>query len=165
MSDQADPNYATLSERVSGIEKSIGQISASVASLASDIRDRQKFPWPAIFGFVSVLLVVIGMIGAIVIWGFNSYLSGVTASFDRQQTQLADLAAGIVPRGEHSERWRSFEAEDDDLQRQLDQLRESFGGAYSLNDVLAAALARIDRLEELRLQQTVPQATVDGLPR
>lgn len=72
----------------------------------------------------------------------------------RTQTEITRLAADLrqldgvtVPRGEHSERWRSFEAQDAGLQRQIDDLRRQFGDTFSLRDALIQMQRRLDGLE------------------
>ena len=52
-----------------------------------------------------------------------------------------------MPRGEHEEKWRSQLARDTDFQRQIDELRRSFGDTYSLKDALRAIQERLDRIE------------------
>lgn len=103
-------NVGALEERVTGLERGISQMAASVDALAHEVRERYKFPWPAIWGGISVLLVLVSMMGAIVIWGFNSYLGGIQGTFDRMQGQIQIIDDSIVPRGEHEERWRATAA-------------------------------------------------------
>lgn len=177
-------NVGALEERVTGIERGLSGVQASVESLAKDVRDRQKFPWPAIWGGVSVLLVVVSMFGAVVIFGFMAYIDGTSQGQDRLQTQLSTflansvsrteleerrtasnqrteriedqlqrLADGIVPRGEHEGHWDTQATADAILQRQIDQMRADFGSSFSLNDTLKAIIERVDRLEQIRLEQ------------
>lgn len=153
----ADPDFTlgALEERVTGLERGVEHISASLDSLGRDMRERSKFPWPAVWGGVSVLLVIVGMFGGIVIWGFNSYLTSLQANMTGLQSQIITLDASIVPRGEHAERWRALEAADANAQRQIDQIRSDFGSTFSLNDTLKSFQERLERLEQLRLEQSV----------
>lgn len=178
-------NFGALEERVSGLEHGLSDVRVSIDGLAREVRDRQKFPWPAIWGGVSVLLVVVSMFGAVVIFGFMAYINGNTAGQDRLQTQLAAFIAnsvsrpelderraasdarmdaleaqvlriteGIVPRGEHEGHWQNQAASAENLQRQIDQMRNDFGSSFSLNDTLKALMERVDRLEQIRLEQS-----------
>jgi hypothetical protein len=147
-------NFGALEERVSGLEHGISDVRASIDGLAREVRDRQKFPWPAIWGGMSVLLVIIGMFGAIVVWGFNSYLTSLQSTLSGLQTQVVAIDQGIVPRGEHQERWRAQEASVANVQREVDQMRNDFGSSFSLNDTLKALMERVDRLEQIRLEQS-----------
>lgn len=67
----------------------------------------------------------------------------------RLETQARETAAGIVPRGEHSEKWLAQRDRDADLQRQVDSLRKDFGELYSPRDALKSMQQRIDDLERL----------------
>lgn len=61
--------------------------------------------------------------------------------------QVSVLAAAVVPRGENEEHWRSIDTRAGDLQRQLDDLKKTFGDTFSLRDALQQMQARIDKLE------------------
>jgi hypothetical protein len=144
--------FGALEERVAGLERGQVQVVAALDSLAREVRERSKFPWPAIWGGISVLLVLVSMMGAIVIWGFNSYLGGIQGTFDRMQAQVEKVDDSIVPRGEHQERWRALEAADTVTQREIDAIRSDLGASFTLNDTLKTLVERIERLEALRLQ-------------
>jgi hypothetical protein len=148
-------NIGALEERVTGLERAVTHISTSIDALGKEFRERQRFPWAAIWGGLSVLLVVIGMFGAIVIWGFNSYLGGINENFSRFHSDYVKLADSVVPRGEHESKWGTQAAVDAGIQRQMDELRAAFGATYSLGDAIKDLGARLDRLEQLRLQQSV----------
>ncbi len=178
-------NFGALEERVSGLEHGMSDVRASIDGLAREVRDRQKFPWPAIWGGVSVLLVVVSMFGAVVIFGFMAYINGNTSQQDRLQAQLSAfiqnsvsrteleerrtasdsrmalleaqvlrISEGIVPRGEHEGHWDREAVNATNLQRQIDQMRDDFGSSFSLNDTLKALMERVDRLEQIRLEQS-----------
>lgn len=152
-------NLGALEERVTGLERAVSHISASIDALGKEFRERQRFPWAAIWGGVSVLLVVIGMFGAIVIWGFNSYLGGINSNFDRFHADFVKLSDGVVPRGEHESTWQTQAAIDTNLQRQLDELRTAFGATYSLGDAIRDISNRLERLEQIRLDQSAGTTT------
>jgi hypothetical protein len=147
-------SLGVLEERVTGLERGVAHINASLDQLGRDIRERQKFPWPAIWGGASFLLAIVGLFGGIVIWGFNSYLATISGGMAAQQAQIIAIQATIVPRGEHQGHWDQETQADANLQRQIDEMRASFGSAYTLNDTLKGLQSRLDRLEELRLEQS-----------
>jgi hypothetical protein len=89
-----------------------------------------------------------------VVWGFNSYLTSLQSTLSGLQTQVITIDQGIVPRGEHQERWRAQEASVANVQREVDQMRDDFGSSFSLNDTLKALMERVDRLEQIRLEQS-----------
>jgi hypothetical protein len=151
----AEPgNLGAIEERVTGLERAVGHISNSIDALGKEFRERQRFPWAAIWGGVSVLLVIVGMFGAIVIWGFNSYLSGMNSNFERFHEDFVKLSDSVVPRGEHEGHWEAQVTADANLQRQIDETRSLFGSTYSLGDAIDDLGRRLDRLEQLRLDQT-----------
>lgn len=159
MAEEIDAsNFGALEQRVAGLER-------AVTTLAEEIRGRSQIPW----GAVSACLVALGFVMAFAVWGFNAYIGGTqqsimlvqqasTERMDRFEAALMKIHDGVVPRGEHQERWRSLENADNSLQRQLDSFRAEFGSSYSLNDALQSIQARLERLEQLRLIQTVPDA-------
>jgi hypothetical protein len=63
---------------------------------------------------------------------------------------IADLTKSVVPRGENEEHWRSMDAKNSDLQRQIDDVKKSFGDTFSLRDALLQMQSRIDKLETMR---------------
>lgn len=150
-------SFGALEQRVAGLER-------AVTTLADEIRGRSQIPW----GAVSACLVALGLIMAFAVWGFNAYIGGTQQSIilvqqtasdrmDRFEAAVMKIQDGIVPRGEHQERWRSLENADLNLQRQVDAIRAEFGSSYSLNDAIQSIQARLERLEQLRLIQTVPE--------
>lgn len=72
---------------------------------------------------------------------------------ERLEKQVRETASGIVPRGEHTEKWLAQRDRDADLQRQVDSLRKDFGELYSPRDALKSMQQRIDDLDR-QLRQT-----------
>lgn len=77
--------------------------------------------------------------------------SGRTRSeMERVNADLKALEAVTVPRGEHTERWRGFDASVVNLQRQIDDQNKKFGDTFSLRDALQQMQREIDRLRTER---------------
>lgn len=57
------------------------------------------------------------------------------------------LEQQTVPRGEHVERWRSYENQISNLQRQIDDGKKAFGDTYSLRDAFQSLQRRLDQIE------------------
>jgi Flp pilus assembly protein TadB len=158
MAEEVDASsFGALEQRVAGLER-------AVTTLADEIRGRSQIPW----GAVSACLVALGLVMAFAVWGFNAYIGGTQQSIllvqqatsermDRFEAALMKVQDGIVPRGEHEGKWVTQANETANVQRQIDQMREELGSSFSLNDALQSISERIARLEELRLQQTVPR--------
>lgn len=158
MAEEVDASsFGALEQRVAGLER-------AVTTLADEIRGHSQIPW----GAVSVGLIILGLVMSFAIWGFNAYIGGTQQSImlvqqsagermDRFEAALMKMQDGIVPRGEHQGKWETQANETANIQRQIDQMREELGSSFSLNDALQSISERIARLEELRLQQTVPR--------
>lgn len=72
---------------------------------------------------------------------------------DRQRTEAAikDIREGLVPRAEHERVWQNYTNKDDDLQRQVDELKQAQGNVYSARDVILDLRQRLDRVERERI--------------
>lgn len=76
--------------------------------------------------------------------------SRTRSEMDRVNSDLKALEAVTVPRGEHTERWRGFDASVLGLQRQIDEQNKKFGDTFSLRNALQQMQRRIDQLEASR---------------
>jgi hypothetical protein len=148
-------NLGAIEERVTGLERAVTHISTSIDALGKEFRERQRFPWAVVLSGIGVLLLIASMFGGIVVWSFNSYLTGINETFDRFHLEFTKLSDSVVPRGEHQGHWEAQVTADAYLQRQLDELDAKFGSAYSLSDAMSQIQDRLSRLEQLRLQQSV----------
>ena len=66
---------------------------------------------------------------------------------DRLGKDMDNQEAVTVPRREHEEKWRSSDNQFADKQRQIDDIKKSFGDTFSLRDALQQMQRRIDALE------------------
>lgn len=141
MSNGDDAHYAALSQRVTGLEDSIRGIRGDIAGLVSAVNERSRTPW-------GILITALGVVLVIVKTGGDLSLAPLIQAIDRNQTDIASITAGLVPRGEHEERWRSLGAEDENLQRQIDGLDEALGGTWNIRDGLETINGRLDRYDQ-----------------
>lgn len=74
---------------------------------------------------------------------------------DRQRTEAAikDIRDSLVPRAEHERVWANYDQRFADHQRQLDELKQAFGGVYGTRDALLDIRSRLDRVERERTGQ------------
>lgn len=149
MTDQPTNGTSRLEERITAL-------AAQVAELSKDVKERQRFPWTVVISGLGVMLVIAGMLGGLIMYGISTNFERDRGDIDRVEAAVLSLASASVPRGEHERQWINEEQQRNDLQRQIDQMRADFGSSFSLNDTLKAIIERVDRLEQLRLQQTVP---------
>lgn len=81
---------------------------------------------------------------------YDARFAKADASIAALELRAREAVAGVVPRGEHQERWRSQDAAVVSLQRQLDELKSAFGGVYGARDVIIDLRERLDRVERAR---------------
>lgn len=173
-------NVEHLSEAVQGIRQSIGGLHAK-------LDERQKTPWSAIgagigfLAFIGIFLlfgfnayvgsirdaqdrtqVQIDRLAEITVpraeLEDRRSISGQRT--ERIESDIQRLNEGIVPRGEHEERWRSFAAEDTNLQRQIDQTNTKIDSLIPASGVIESLADRLDRLERIRLMRPDDQGTI-----
>jgi hypothetical protein len=69
----------------------------------------------------------------------------------RMEANVADIRSGLVPRAEHERVWQNYTNKDQDLQRQLDEVKEAQGSVYGARDVILDLRERLDRVERQRI--------------
>jgi hypothetical protein len=69
----------------------------------------------------------------------------------RMEANVADIRAGLVPRAEHEWVWQNYTNKDQDLQRQVDELKQAQGSVYGARDVILDLRQRLDRVERERI--------------
>lgn len=71
----------------------------------------------------------------------------------RVEAAIADIREGLVPRAEHERVWQNYTNKDQDLQRQVDELKQAQGSVYGARDVIMDLRQRLDRVERERVPQ------------
>lgn len=147
------------------------EMRTSVASLSTNIAERNRPQWQAI----GVTLTFCAMIGGLVYWPINAStirLESAIATIadkmvtqkemewrtargaeDRQRTEMSvrDLRDGQVPRLELDRVFESYNQQFKDQQRQIDEVKTAQGSVYGARDILLDLRERIDRMERQRL--------------
>lgn len=132
-----DAQIAALAQRVTGLENTLGGISAQLATLQSTINDRSRTPWGTLISAMGVLIVIIA-------YGGNLALAPVI-----QNVQiLRDQANSTVPRGEHERVWASQDARYLEVNRRIDEIRADFAGVYGIRDVIREIQDNQKRLQQ-----------------
>lgn len=72
------------------------------------------------------------------------------ARFERIESDVVMARREIVPRAEHTEKWRGADLQREGLQRQIEEIERQFGDTFSLRDALVQMQKRIDTLEGQR---------------
>jgi hypothetical protein len=110
-------HYATLSQRVTGIEDSVKGVVSAVNSLADKMERRSQTPWPLLVSLAGVGLAVLIAIGGLA-------YRPIDAAQSRLELEVKLLQGQTVPRAEHSEHWRRDEAETERLRVRVDRLED-----------------------------------------
>lgn len=149
-----DATYIALSNKV----------DSAITSINAKLDERSRIQWPAWAVAVSVVIAV----GTLVYWPIKDQINDLHVGQERNITtlrdmqkdsyqHLVDLQKSVVPRGEHEEKWRSFDAQHADLkaavatgdlslQRQIDDLNRRMADTYNARDALLYDRQRIDAL-------------------
>lgn len=164
-------DLGALEQRVYGLEKAVGDISSMIAGLSSKIDERSRTSWPTLAAFASVLVLVMGGLGALAYRPIEQSLNDLKGllplmvtraeanvterHFERDiariQASVEKIETSIVPRGEHEEKWRGNAAALANQQRQIDEIRRDYGQTYSLRDAFAHMQRKVEDMEkELR---------------
>jgi len=162
---------AEFSHQLAGMAQSL---QASLGSLSAKLDERSRPQWQLYVTFAGFLLTFTTVVGTLAYWPIrddtNELKVAVRRFEDRAVTrsELTDrravledrikrieadiqaVEAGIVPRGEHQEKWRGIDQGISNLQRQIDDLKKQFGETFSLRDALLQMQRRIDALEAER---------------
>ncbi|KQS86927.1 hypothetical protein [Rhizobium sp. Leaf383] len=142
----------------------------SIASLSSNIAERNKPQWQAI----AVALSFCTIVGGLVYWPIKDDTGSVKASIllitermvtqkemewrtargveDRSRIEAAvkDIRDGLVPRAEHERVWQSQDQQMAQIQKQIDELKAGQASTYSARDVILDLRERLDRVEQSR---------------
>ena len=144
---------------------------ARFSALQESVNERAKTPWSVLIAAFSLIVTTMVALGTLAYLPIKTQMEDMKVDVARLGAAVVprielerDWARGektintilemihrnqaaIVPRGEHEEKWRGQTARDADLQRQIDEVRRSFGETYSLRDALKTMQERVDRIE------------------
>jgi septal ring factor EnvC (AmiA/AmiB activator) len=73
-------------------------------------------------------------------------------------SDLKDVRSSVVPRGEHEQRWRSFENTTNNLAARIDETRKTLSDLYSPKDAFKDLQKQIDDLRLSMLRTSTPNA-------
>lgn len=151
----------------SGMASIANELRSSVAALSTNLAERNKPQWQAL----GVAITFCTVIGGLAYWPIQSStadlktaISGLSEKIvtqkemewrtargqeDRQRTEAAikDIRDGLVPRAEHERVWQNYTSKDEDLQRQLNEIKQAQGNVYGARDVILDLRERLDRVE------------------
>lgn len=94
--DKARYDLGALEQRVFGLEKAIGDISAAISALGAKIDERARTPWATLISALVFLLMFISTVGVLVYNPINSELTRHERLIAKVQDRyIADLQKRI----------------------------------------------------------------------
>jgi hypothetical protein len=75
-------------------------------------------------------------------------LAAIRADIEKIEMRGREDSKQVVPRGEHEEKWRAYDQQLTDKQRQLDEMKLSQGSTYGVRDVIQRLEKQIEDLRE-----------------
>lgn len=185
--DPARYDIGALEARVTVLSEEIHNVRQSITSLHAKFDQGRATPWGAVTAGLAALgligAVVVWAFGAYTtqinsnqqaMMGSIEKLANVVVPraeledrraisnqrIDRMDRDIEKLEMAQVSRGEMQEHWRAQETGDLQIQKQIDDIRATFGSSYSLKDALSEIQARIERLERIRLTGAMERVPV-----
>lgn len=98
---------AILATRLDHLEQVLNKIDGKL--------EKQTFPWATVLTFTAILLTVGGSLGGL----FFNQVKGEIGRIDRD---VAAIQQQVVPRQEHTDRWRLSERRGDDIIKRIEAL-------------------------------------------
>lgn len=77
----------------------------------------------------------------------NLSIAPLIKDIDQNKADIRDVRAQIVPRGEHQEKWNSQTATDEELRREIKELRDQVGAQYTMRDELLRLQKMVECLQ------------------
>lgn len=90
--------------------------------------------------------IAVPCIGGLLLF-INLSIAPLMKDIDQNKQDIRDLRGEIVPRGEHQEKWNSQAATDDELRREIKEIRDSLGAQYTLRDELMRMQKQVDCMQ------------------
>lgn len=166
-----EASNAALTVRVDSLQADISRVGNDVRSLSSkiDLISRPATPqyttWIAASGLIISLMVGFFTLGISPIkeaiakndGDLRASVTKVehTAALARKELadDLKEIRGAVVPRGEHEQRWRSFEASLANISSRLDETRKTLSDLYSPKDALKDLQKQIDDMRSIMMKK------------
>jgi hypothetical protein len=159
----------------SEVRESHSSLSSEIRGLSASMAERNKTPWATLVSFAAFLVAFGGIAVNTTIAPLNQNMARLEAqqAVDRGQqasdkkdvssdlkeymrasfAEMKEMRNSIVSRGEHEQRWLNAATQQSNIQRQLDEIRQSYGNTFSIRDGLMDLGKRIERLEHTPARQ------------
>lgn len=175
LSERVENQGKDIVDLRSNMNTGFQSVNAAIGTLSNELRSNSKTQWPVIWAAAGVCFTVLATGGA---FFYNSLSKGqdrldnaITVVVDKMVTQkemewrtarsaedrsrmeasVKDIRDNLVPRAEHERVWQNYTAIDQNVQRQIDELKQAQGSVYGARDVILDLRERLDRVERQRL--------------
>lgn len=174
LSERVENQGRDIVDLRSNMNTGFRNIEGSIKALSDQLASGGKPQWQAI----GVALTFAVVIGGMAYWPIREQQSDLKSALatvsenmvtreeldwragrgaeDRTRTEAAikELRSEQVSRGEHEQKWASYDIQLRDLQRQADEVKRQLSEVYSPRDALLDVRERLERLE--RMQSGTP---------
>jgi hypothetical protein len=151
----------------SGMASIANEMRSSVSALSTNLSERNKPQWQAI----GVAITFCTVLGGLAYWPIQSSNTDLKAAISnlsdkivtrqemdwrqargqedrlRMEQTIKDIRDNLVPRAEHERVWQNYTNKDQDLQRQVDELKQAQGSVYTARDVLLSTQSELKDLQ------------------
>lgn len=150
--DNTFASNAALTVRVDSLTESVSKLSAKMdmTATAEDVHnlavkiDRLSQPQsPQYTTWIAAGALIITVTSSIFLLGVSPIKSDIDRiektvhHFNKDATtELKELRASIVPRGEHEQRWATANVSTLNIQRQIDEINKRTGEVYTARDII-----------------------------
>lgn len=109
--------------------------------MSSDIKTNGHISMPAFLG-------ILGSVSASLIYFINLSIAPLQKDISQNSLSIHEMREDIVPRKEHEKDWAAQVKTDSDQDKRIEQMRQDFGGTYSLKDAIMDMKSRLETLEK-----------------
>lgn len=172
LSERVENQGRDIVDLRSNMNTGFRNIEGSIKALSDQLATGGKPHWQAI----GVALTAVALIGALAYWPIREQQSDLKSALavvsenmvtreeldwrasrgaeDRLRTETAikEIRGDLVSRGEHMQKWASYDNQLANQQRQIDEAKNALGSTYSLRDYIQRLTDRIDMLEQRTLR-------------
>lgn len=97
---------------------------------------------------VAVALPLLTLFAAAIAIYVNLSIAPLARDIEQNRSDIKDMRLALVPRIEHEKDWVSQTKTDDAQDKRIEQLRQDFGGTYSLRDAIVQLQKQVDQIQQ-----------------
>ncbi len=181
LSERVEGQGRDIVDLRSNMNTGFRNIEGSLKQLSDQLSGNSRTQWPVIWSAIGVSFAVLAAVGALAYRPVLSNQDRLDAALvkladtsvsqkemewrtargqedrARNEKAVAELRSEQVPRAEHVRTWASYDQRLADIQRQIDETKNTLGSTYSLRDYISRLTTRLDMLEQRTLEGARPR--------